>query len=585
MNAPFYHLVPKVKSDADLLANLKFRREMIEEAKSSPAAAEELWIMCARDIHFWINTFLWIYEPRTPATLPFNTWEFQDEGIAATQEAIGKHDLLQEKSRDMGCSWFILATFVHFWQFFEYYNFLLVSRKEDLVDKTDDPDALFWKVDFLIAKQPSFLKPKIIDKVHRADMKLLNPNTGSLIAGEATTGDIGRGGRRTAIMLDEFAMVPNSFDVLASTAANTKCRIFNSTPKGQGNAFHKLATDGATPKKTWHWVRHPIHAQGLYVDPITGKPRSPWYDNECRKLGNVAALIAQELDINYQGSGYPFFNGEEVEKARARTILPPTFEGDITYDVIGIEQRNPMVTLSPRTGGPLKLWNLLDAQGNPLPGDNKLAVDISGGNGASNSIIAGGNARTGRQTLEYASAHVRPEKLAEIAVALAYWMNAFMIWEANGPGNQFGPKVFELGFRNFYYRRNLKQNSKEPTKTPGWYTTKDSKESGLGDLRAGLTDGSILVMSSEFYDEAKQYVTDPVKGPTHQKALGGGEDGSGAGDQHGDRVIALMLLRHVFKDAPKPTAEDPAALLRPDTLAGRNEIFRREKLAKQRRFW
>lgn len=582
LNTPYYNLVPK-----DTLENLKFRRRLIQEAGSSEASAEEIWIMCARDPLFWINAFLWIYEPRTPAILPWITWAFQDEGIAETYDAIGVHDILHEKSRDMGLSWMNLACVTHRWQFFENYNFLLVSRKDDLVDKSDDPDALFWKVDFLLAKQPSFLKPKIIEKIHRADKKLLNPETGSIIAGEATTGDIGRGGRRTAILLDEFAMVANSQDVLNSTAANTNCRIFNSTPRGQGNAFHTMASDGKTKKCTWHWSRHPLHAQGLYIDAITGKPRSPWYDEECRKLGNNPAAIAQELDINYQGSGYPFFNGDELEKIKARVVLPPTFEGDVAYDNIGLESGQPNFKITQRFGGTLKLWNLLDARGEPIPGDYGLAVDISGGTGASNSVIKGGNRRTGRQVLEFVSPFIRPEKLAEIAVSIAYWLNAFMIWERNGPGRIFQDRVIELGFRNFYYKKNLTSIEKTQTKTPGWWTAKESKEAMLGDLRAGLSDGSIIILSPEFYDEAKQYVTDPQKGPTHQKALGGGGmDSSGAADQHGDRVIAAGLLRVVFKD--RPTVNEADLVLanpRPDTFAGRTELYRRELLASKSRNW
>jgi len=35
----------------------------------------------------------------------------------------------------------------------------LVSRVEDLVDKTDDPKSLFWKIDFIHKHLPKWLMP------------------------------------------------------------------------------------------------------------------------------------------------------------------------------------------------------------------------------------------------------------------------------------------------------------------------------------------------------------------------------------------------------------------------------------------
>ena len=42
---PFYHLVPK-----DAVGNARFRKSMIEMAIADKEAADELWIMCSRDM-------------------------------------------------------------------------------------------------------------------------------------------------------------------------------------------------------------------------------------------------------------------------------------------------------------------------------------------------------------------------------------------------------------------------------------------------------------------------------------------------------------------------------------------------------
>lgn len=48
-----------------------------------------------------------------------------------------------------------------------------------------------------------------------------------------------------------------------------------------------------------HWTLHPDKAEGLYYD-ATGKPRSPWYDNEIKSKQMTQAAVARELDISYE---------------------------------------------------------------------------------------------------------------------------------------------------------------------------------------------------------------------------------------------------------------------------------------------
>ena len=78
-----------------------------------------LWDACSRDILYWINTFVWTFDPRKPnPKIPFITYEYQDEAFLAMDEALpgagGEfkgHDVIIEKSRDMGASWICLTLF------------------------------------------------------------------------------------------------------------------------------------------------------------------------------------------------------------------------------------------------------------------------------------------------------------------------------------------------------------------------------------------------------------------------------------------------------------------------------------------
>ena len=66
--------------------------------------------------------------------------------------------------------------------------------------------------------------------------------------------------------------------------------------------------------------------------------------------------------------------------------------------------------------------------------------------------------KTGEKVGEVATSTMRPDKIADLAVALCKLFagsserGAFLIWEAPGPGRNFGDRVIELGYNNVYLR-------------------------------------------------------------------------------------------------------------------------------------
>lgn len=556
---PFYNLVPK-----DFRANLKFRREMIRMGCNDQSAAEELWIMCSRDPLFYINTFVFTYDPRrVPSALPFITYDYQDEAILSIENALGRNDLFIEKSRDMGASWLCIFGFEYRFHFRTLQSFLCVSRKEDLVDKTEDPDCLFWKVDFIHKNQPGWLRPN----VNRTKLHIYNIDNGSTIDGSSTTGDVGRGGRRTGILLDEFASVDDGHAVLRATRDTTTCRLFNSTPKGTGNAFYDMKqTDVA--KLRMHWSKHPIKAAGLYISEngllhvidtqfrypadyefiLDGKLRSPWYDAECKRAAHTME-IAQELDIDYLGSDYQFFDNLVLDRIQKELIREPYLTGDIDFDLKSITPHGFLE----REKGPLLLWAYVDAAGY-LPEDRNycLGVDVATGTGASNSCITIGDCKTREKIGEYAVNKYKPHELAKVAVAMARWLKgpsgtARLIWEANGPGREFGDTVIELGYRNIYYRVNERSLSKKQSDTPGWFSTKEGKLALLGDYRKALASNEFINRSYQAIREAREYVFTAAGSVEHAKSLNT-VDPTGARENHGDRVIADALCYRGMKE-------------------------------------
>jgi len=318
--------------------NIKYRLNILRKAEDDKLLQSQIKEICKQDILFWINLFCWTKDPRrVPDVMPFICYEsFQEQYILDVQGAIDDgHDMLTDKSRDMGVSWMVLYVLQHKWLFERGSDFRVGSRKEDFVDKPKVMDTLFEKLRFNFSRQPIWLKPKgFDDRSHSSYMKLHNPELGNTITGESANDNFGSGGRSKAIMLDEFAKWDKSIQVSAwtATADVTNCRLPVSTPLGSGNKFAELAKGAKEQIKkiSLHWTLHPAKAKGCYrmvkgEKVLISTPqeafklwnegidvRSPWYDNESNRRSK--ADLAQEVDIDYKASGYPFFDLPALDK-------------------------------------------------------------------------------------------------------------------------------------------------------------------------------------------------------------------------------------------------------------------------------
>jgi hypothetical protein len=321
-------------------SNLEWRREILVKAKGEPLFRETARELFHRDILFAFNAFFYTYDPRKRPfhDQPFCTWDFQDDAILDLKGAIELgEDRVYEKTRDMGASWILLSTMIWFWLKPTGGNdFLWGSRVEDYVDKKGDMRALFPKARYLIYRLPRWLLPKgFAPRSHDNYMKLINPATGSTISGESSNPNFSTGGRYLAVLFDEFAKWEADESAWTAAGDATPCRLANSTPFGAGGKLYQLATDGKTKKRVLHWKLHPEKSAGIscvWPPPNEDtkvalgekwvpleKLTSPWYEKEC--LRRSAKEIAQELDINYLGSGNPVFNGKAWDRLNMLRML------------------------------------------------------------------------------------------------------------------------------------------------------------------------------------------------------------------------------------------------------------------------
>ena len=472
--------------------------------------------------------------------IPFITYEFQDQLIldliaaSGIIEGIEAHDVLIEKSRDMGATWACILACLWLWHFKKDLSFLWVSRKEELVDSArgQDPKTLFAKADFVLKHEPSWMRP-MITRTHR---HLYNEYNGTTIDGESTTADVGKGDRRTIVFLDEFAAVLEGDAVLAATADVTNCRLFNSTPKGPGNAFYTMR-NRVKDKKTLHWPIHPVKGNGLWHDE-QNKPRSDWYDRECERRGSKKE-IAEQLDIDYFASGDPFFDLEVLQETLERHVRPPMLRGDL-YDYI---RRQPLEEFVDMPDGSLQLWTHLDHELMPPEHQYVIGVDVSGGSDASNSVAVIGDRRTMEKVGELATINVLPHEFADYVLALGRWFyDALIIWETNGtPGTIFTKIVTGAKYNHLYYRKREEGVGQKPTKQVGWFSSPDAKGALIGELRRAYAKSSFLERSENAIEEAKQYVHLPNGSAGFISTGERDKDPSGAKHNHGDRIIATAL--------------------------------------------
>lgn len=551
-----------MKPSKDLKANLEYRAKVLALCASDKQAQEEFWIASARDICFWLDTFGWTFAPKffpDQPHRPFILWDYQEDALHKILDAIGVHDLLIEKSRDMGASWLVVAAFTHQILFNPSQLFLVGSRKQELVDKTGDPKTILWKGDYLIDKLPIWMRPR---NLRRNLCHIENEDNGSVIDGESTNDDFARGDRRQAILLDEFAAVDNGHQILSATRDATPCRIFLSTPQGAAGAYYdtrrKLEVENPERILRLHWSLHPIKAKGLYYDE-QAKPRSPWYDEETRRAASPQE-IAQELDIDYAASSFKVLDPKILSQLIAEHPIRPFTRGELTYSPGNVGDWYAV------DSGRLLLWTNVREDGFPPADDDYVCgCDISMGKSgelSSRSVAAVWSRKTYAKVGEFKTPDLDPADFAEYVIALCKWFRgsngkgAYLIWESNGPGHIFQKRITEnMRYTNIYYRATEQRVGRPKQKVPGWASTPESKRLLLLDYFKSLRDKRMINRSEEALMECGQYDHFPNGEIAHVRSRNS-IDPSATGQNHGDIVIADALACRGLQDFQAPEPEE-----------------------------
>jgi phage terminase large subunit len=271
----------------------QLRAERLQRIRTDPGLVPGLKEHYKANPVDFINDWGMTFDPRNaeiglPTVIPFMMFPKQEDFITwVLSRWQGREDGLAEKSRDMGISWLCVGFAVWMWTFYPGVVIGFGSRKEEYVDKLGDPKSLFWKVRQFVSLLPAEFRPKgYQESKHAPHMRILNPENGSAIIGEA--GDnIGRGNRTSIYFKDESAFYERPEAIDAALSQTSNCKIDLSTVNGNGNPFFKKRHSGKIKVFTFHWRQDPRKSEA-------------WYLKQKETLDPV--IVAQEIDIDYNAS-------------------------------------------------------------------------------------------------------------------------------------------------------------------------------------------------------------------------------------------------------------------------------------------
>jgi hypothetical protein len=358
--------------------------------------------------------------------------------------------------------------------------------------------------------------------------------------------------------------------------------MFVSTFGGETGVFYESATDPDNPRLlTLDWKDNPTQTKNAYVvrdgkamavrpdeqsavdkyakshasqmkkldrrgHVLEGKFRSPWYDAYCLLPGATPRFVARELDMDPRGASGKVFAVDVLDRMKIEHCRPPVWQGKPVFE----GETHELKGLIRQKDGPLSLWFEPGLDNAPPRGRYAIGCDISAGGtskGSSNSVAHGVDVGSGRQVMEYAIHGMKPTTFGHQCVALAKWLNAYLGWEATGPGSLFEEAVVtDCDYWNIYWRDSEEVGTGAKTKKAGWWNgSNDAKQKLLENLELAMQDGDFIPRSEDLIRECGEY--EWVDGKiVHKPSKQDGIDEK----QHGDRCIAAGVAQLLCTDRP-----------------------------------
>lgn len=585
--------------------NVRFRKSMLLRAENDSELQDFLLYNCRRSFSFWANLFVWTYRQsrfdaqgrQTALTgdaslSPWICWPVHDKLHAYVSWCVKEgRDLVIDKSRETKLTWHMTAEAAHQLIFVPNSTSLLISRKQDLVD-SHDPDSLFFRLRFILSMLPEWMVPPLTSTFMHLGNKLLGEDAPWSIDGESTVDSVGVGGRKTFVGIDEASRNRHLEAIWNATKSTSRTRIAWSTPLGPG-FFKDLCVGEAGAGAVRFTIDYRYHpemgrnpevrnddAQGTYTGQA-GIPFvwTPWLENEVMVQRRSKRDIAQNIFVNHDDAGQNAFDIDVLNRQRTAAehlnAQTPPITGDLVTSLSG-EARD--VAIRKKDISELKFHARDKGRGsltlymplvNGRPPQNRaycMGADISNGLSGSNTVVKIGDAITGEVVGIFVSSALGAEQFGRVFCELGHWLGgmrgcAYMIWEANGPGQSVEKVVRDLRYPRFY--------TDEQGNT-GWWNDPYTMIEAIEGLRAAYSSNRLQERCVDTLRECGDYIW--IAGP--RIICGRLREDRDAQATHGDRVIATMLMWKSMEKAPR-MQEVPVVL-------GSRVVAERIKAIKQR---
>lgn len=420
-------------------------------------------VRCGKDPEYFIKTYTKIQHP-TRGTIPFDTYQFQDDCVRQFQE----HRLnIVLKSRQLGLSTICAAYAVWMAIFQKDKNILVIATKLATAQN------FIKKVAVMLQSLPKWL---LLPKFEPSKQQITFSN-GSQIKAIPTSDDAGRSEALSLLIIDEAAFIRDFDEIwagLSPTFSTGGRAIILSTPNGVGGQYYSLWTEaeagvnGFNPIRIM-WYQHPEHDQ-------------EWFEKETRNLPKKK--ISQEYMCDFVSSGDTFLQPSELETLRVN-IQQPAEKAGIKRDIW--------------------VWS------QPIHGRQYvLSADVARGDARDFSAFHVIDTEDCEVAAEYMG-KLAPEKLADLLVEWGKKYNdALIVPENNTFGYFVNTKIRDLGYKKIYYHSNrgdpfnyVPLNQDE---LPGFPTNQKTRVQILAKLEELIRNGQLKTYSQRLYDQLQAFV-------------------------------------------------------------------------------
>lgn len=472
----------------------------------------EEMVKCSASAEYYLTNYGYVYHPKR-GHIRFRLFDYQKEALNSYQDNRFNITL---KSRQTGFST-LTAGFIAWMIIFHKAREIVV-----VANKQDNAQNFIRKIRTFIKKSPFWMVPEITSD----NKKSIELSNGSKVSAQATTGDAGRSESLSLLVIDEAAMIDsNKVDDLWAAAFPTLSlggsAVIISTPKGVGNFYHKQWLSAINKESDFvplvaHWTEHPVYgAQTVWqcenceheqdhgnANPLKevvlcdncGEdylvPTSPWYEQQKKQLGDPRK-VAQELDMDFLGSGDQVLSEEYIKEAEKSCRPPLRIEG---FDN--------------------NLWVWSDPQPDR---EYLISADVARGDGTDYSACHVIDLKDNEQVAEY-KGKLPPDLFSQLLMELGYRYNeALLVPEANSIGYATCLKIQEEEYPNLHYSFKGVQNvnnrkkmerifAKADQTVPGFQTTVKTRTLVVAQLEQDIRTSNIKLRSTRTISELRTFI-------------------------------------------------------------------------------